>query len=84
MLDVKRVFDWARDNGEVKAVDRILVKVMLLLIKNRITLTVATIEKMESRLELPEEVVSAIVRAAEEVVGRPVPDSLLVGEALHV
>ena len=57
---------------------------MLLLIKNRITLTVAAIEKMESRLELPEDVVSAIVRAAEEVVGRPVPDSLLVEEALHV
>jgi hypothetical protein len=84
MLDVKRVFDWARDNGEVKAVDRILVKVMLLLIKNRITLTTAAIEKMESRLELPEDVVSAIVRAAEEVVGKPVPDYLLAREPSNV
>jgi hypothetical protein len=84
MSDVKQVFDWARDNGEVKAVDRILVKVMLLLIKNRITLTVAAIEKMERRLELPEDVVSAIVRAAEEVVGRPVPDSLLAREPSNV
>lgn len=33
MFNVKGVFDWAKDNGEVKAVDRILVKVMLLLIE---------------------------------------------------
>jgi hypothetical protein len=84
MLNVKPVFDWARDNGEVKAVDRILIKVMLLLIKNRITLTVATIEKMDSRIALPEEVVSAIIRAAEEVVGRPLPDFELAREAPHV
>jgi hypothetical protein len=84
MLNVKPVFDWARDNGEVKAVDRILIKVMLLLIKNRITLTVATIEKMDSRIALPEDVVSAIIRAAEEVVGRPLPDFELAKEAPHV
>ena len=47
MFDIKRVFDWAKDNGEVKAADRILIKVMLLLIRNKITLTAATIEKME-------------------------------------
>lgn len=45
MFDIKRIFDWAKDNGEVKAVDRILIKVMLLLIKNKITLTAATIER---------------------------------------
>jgi hypothetical protein len=84
MLDVKGIFDWAKDNGEVKAVDRILVKVMLLLIKNRITLTAATIAKMETRMALPEELVAAIVRAAEEVVGRPVPDFLLAREASNV
>jgi hypothetical protein len=80
MLDIKPIFDWARDNGEVKAVDRILVKVMLLLIKNRITLTAATIQRMEARMSLPEELISAIVRAAAEVVGKPVPDFLLARE----
>jgi hypothetical protein len=84
MLDIKPIFDWARDNGEVKAVDRILVKVMLLLIKNRITLTAATIERMEARMSLPEELISAIVRAAAEVVGKPVPDFLLAREASNV
>ena len=84
MLDIKPIFDWARDNGEVKAVDRILVKVMLLLIKNRITLTAATIERMEARMSLPEELISAIVRAAAEVVGKPVPDFLLARETSHV
>jgi hypothetical protein len=84
MSDIKRVFEWARDNGEVKAVDRILVKVMLQLIKNRITLTAATINKMDSRTALPEDVVAAIVRAAEEVVGRPLPDFELAREASHV
>ncbi len=84
MLDIKRIFDWAKDNGEVKAVDRILIKVMLLLIKNKITLTAATIERMETRMALPEELVAAIVRAAAEVVGKPVPDFLLAREASHV
>jgi hypothetical protein len=84
MFDVKGIFDWAKENGEVKAVDRILIKVMLLLIKNRITLTAATIEKMETRMALPEELTAAIVRAAEEVVGKPVPDFLLAREASNV
>ena len=84
MFDVKGVFDWAKDNGEVKAVDRILIKVMLLLIKNKVTLTAATIDKMETRMALPEELTAAIARAAEEVVGKPVPDFLLAREASNV
>jgi hypothetical protein len=84
MVDVKGVFDWAKDNGEVKAVDRVLVKVMLLLIKNKITLTPATIEKMETGMVLPEELTTAIIHAAEAVVGKPVPDFLLAREASHV
>ena len=84
MFDIKPIFDWARENGEVKAVDRILVKVMLLLIKNKITLTATTIERMEARMSLPEELISAIVRAAAEVVGKPVPDFLLAREASNV
>ena len=77
MVDVKAIFDWARDNGEVKAVDRILIKVMLVLIRNKITLTAAAIEKMEARMDLPEELLRAIVVAAESVVGKPVPQHLL-------
>jgi hypothetical protein len=84
MLDVKGVFDWAKDNGEIKAVDRILIKVMLLLIKNKVTLTAAIIEKMETRMVLPEELNAAIVRAAQEVVGKPVPNFLLAQEASNV
>lgn len=84
MIDVKAIFDWARDNGEVKAVDRILIKVMLLLIKNKITLTAAAIERMEARMALPDELLWAIVRAAEAVVGKPVPDHLLQKEGSNV
>lgn len=84
MFDVKGVFDWAKENGEVKAVDRILIKVMLLLIKNKITLTAATIDRMETGVVLPEELSEAIVRAAEEVVGKPVPDTLLAREESNV
>jgi hypothetical protein len=84
MVDIKQVFDWAKDNGEVKAVDRILIKVMLLLIKNKITLTAATIEKMATRMALPEELIVAIVRAAEEVVGQPVPGYMLAREPSNV
>ncbi len=84
MFDVKGVFDWAKENGEVKAVDRILIKVMLLLIKNKITLTTATIEKMENNIVFPEELSAAIVRAAEEVVGRSLPDFLKARETSNV
>jgi hypothetical protein len=77
MVDVKAIFDWARENGEVKAVDRILIKVMLVLIRNKITLTAAAIEKMEARMDLPDELYRAIVVAAESVVGKPVPQHLL-------
>jgi hypothetical protein len=84
MFDVKLIFDWAKENGEVKAVDRILIKVMLLLIKNKITLTATTIERMERRMALPEEVIVAIIRAAEEVVGKPLPDFLVARETSHV
>ena len=84
MVDIKPIFDWARENGEVKAVDRILVKVMLLLIKNKITLTAATIARMETRMSLPEELTAAILRDVGEVVGKPVPDHLLAREPSHV
>jgi hypothetical protein len=84
MFDVKSVFDWAKENGEVKAVDRILIKVMLLLIKNKITLTAATIESMETRMALTEEVIAAIIRAAEEVVGKPLPGFLVAKEVANV
>jgi hypothetical protein len=47
-------------------------------------LTAATIEKMETRMALPEELVTAIVRAATEVVGKPVPDFLLAREPSNV
>jgi hypothetical protein len=77
MIDARAVFSWAKENGEVKAVDRILVKVMLLLIKNRITLTPAAIDRMETALELPEELLTAIVKAAESVVGKPFPAELV-------
>ena len=52
MFDVKGVFDWAKDNGEVKAVDRILIKVMLLLIKNKITLTADKIVCRTSNVDI--------------------------------
>jgi hypothetical protein len=47
-------------------------------------LTAAAIERMETRMSLPEELISAIVRAAEEVVGKPVPEHLLAREPSHV
>ena len=84
MFDVKGVFDWAKVNGEVKAVDRILIKVMLLLIKNKITLTAAAIENMEEEMVMPEDIFRAIIKSAEEVVGQPVPNNLSTQEPSHV
>lgn len=71
MKDVKVVFDWAKEEGEVKAVDRILVKVMLQLMKNKVVLTAKQIDSMEDQLELPESLYDEILKAAESVVGKP-------------
>ena len=77
MANARVIFEWAEQHGEVKTIDRILVKVMLLLIKNKIILTTATINKMETRLDLPDEIFEAIRQAAESIVGRPFPAELL-------
>ena len=58
------------------AVFTTLIKVMLPLIKNRITLTAATIERVESRLVLPDELLTATEKAAETVVGESLPAEL--------
>lgn len=51
MTSAKVIFEWAKQNGEVKSVDRILVKVMLLLIKYKIILTpVSVISKYDGGL----------------------------------
>lgn len=72
--DVGALFEWIRENGEVKAIDRVLLKVMLLLVRHKIVLTASMIERMETGPELPDEIVRALVKAAEEVVGRKIPD----------
>ncbi len=71
MVDILAVLEWAATEGEVKSVDRILIKVMLPMIKAKVTLTASAIDKMENSPEVPDELGSAILKAAESVVGKP-------------
>lgn len=75
MKDVKNIFDWAKKYGEVKAVDRILVKVMIQLMRSKIILTSKQLDNMEESLELPEALYDSIKIAAEAVVGKVFDES---------
>ena len=73
MVDILEIFQWVSKEGEVKAVDRLLIKVMLPMVKAKMTLTATAVEKMEASPEMPEELYEAILKAAESVVGKPYP-----------
>jgi hypothetical protein len=67
---IKSVLDWAEENGEVKVVDRILVKVMMDLIKHKVVITAAS---NFDELEIPDELYQRIKNVAAEIVGKECP-----------
>lgn len=73
MVDARSCLEWVKESGEVKSLDRLLVKVMLQLVKHKVTLTVSDVEKHSSAIMVPEPVYEAMINAARDVVGKPYP-----------
>ncbi len=67
--DAKELFLWVSKEGEAKAADRILIKIMPALIKEGIEVTAEDIKSMESFL-VSEELFEAIKTVAEDVIGK--------------
>jgi hypothetical protein len=70
MRDIKPLMAWAKANSEAKIVDRILVKLLPVLVKNGLTLTIDQLETQE-RLEVSEELYAQIQAVTEALVGQP-------------
>ncbi len=66
--DAKQVFEWAKQNGDVATVERILVKIMPELVKNGMKLTDSSIESSSS-VEVSKEMYDLILQKAQELVG---------------
>ncbi len=63
------ILEWTRENGEVRAVDRLGLKIM------RIAMTEGLIlAAVDKQTECSEEGLVAIRKAASSVVGKPCPD----------
>ncbi len=68
MSKLYQIINWAKANGEVKAVDRIRMKVLMLTMKEKIALATVTKDT-----ECSPELLQAIWKAANEVVGKSCP-----------
>ena len=67
-MNIKPIFLWAREKGDAKIYDRILMKVVPELVKNNIQLTSEFIDGNET-IEVPSEIYELILVKAEELIG---------------
>ncbi|MCA9735027.1 MAG: hypothetical protein H6696_07235 [Deferribacteres bacterium] len=67
LKDARPIFLWAQEHGDTRIVERILVRVLPILIERKIELTVDQIES-EQTLFLPVDLVNSINSAANELV----------------
>jgi len=68
MKNIKIIFDWAKEHGDAKVIDRILVSLLPELLKNNIKLTSETIE-LSKTIEVSDELYESIKAKSEELVG---------------
>jgi hypothetical protein len=69
MRDVKPLFEWAKQNGDANIYDRILMKVMPQLLKEKIELTSENIES-SNVIEVPDELYTLLLSKTQELVGK--------------
>ena len=67
-MNIKPIFLWAREKGDAKIYDRILMKVVPELVKNDIQLTSEFIDNNET-IEVPSEIYELILIKAQELIG---------------
>ena len=66
--DLKPLFNWAKANGDANIYDRILVKIVPILLKNNFQITTQTIETSNDIL-VSNEVYQLTLEKAQELVG---------------
>lgn len=66
MRNLKPVFEWAKANGDANIYDRILIKIMPELLKNKMNLTSESINEAES-IEVDTELYNYIVEKTEDL-----------------
>jgi hypothetical protein len=67
-MNIKPVFLWAREKGDTKIYDRILMKVVPKLVQHNIQLTSEVIEQSDS-IDVSSEIYDLIQLKAEELIG---------------
>ncbi|NOQ30512.1 MAG: hypothetical protein GQ570_05240 [Helicobacteraceae bacterium] len=68
MKDIKKVFEWAKVNGDAKIIDRILVGLLPELLKNNMKSTSKDIENSKT-IDVSDELYNIIKTKSEELVG---------------
>ena len=68
MKDIKKIFEWAKEHGDAKIDDRILVSLLPILLKNNMKLTSTEIEASDS-INVSDELYEIIKIKSEELVG---------------
>lgn len=68
LTDAKPVFMWAREHGDTRIIERILVKILPSLIEQNLRLTVEQVETVKT-LMLPADLVKMISKVAKELTG---------------
>lgn len=82
MKDIKAIFDWAVQNGDVKVVDRICIKLLPVMLENNVHLTESLINERDS-IEVPDTLYDEVLKMAISLVGKPY-EANENGEADHV
>ena len=80
MKDIQPIFEWALQNGDVKVVDRICIKLLPVMLKNNIQLTEALIKDCDS-IDVPDALYEEVLKMAVSLVGQPYETNK---EAKHV
>ncbi len=69
LYDIKPIFEFAKAYGDVKIVDRILIKTLPILLKNKLELSAAAIDE-SAVVSVPAEIYQSVKVAAEDLTNK--------------
>ncbi|MGB3917928.1 hypothetical protein J9253_15285 [Thiothrix litoralis] len=70
MKDIQPIFEWALQNGDVKVIDRICIKLLPVMLENNIQLTEALIKNCDS-IDVADTLYDEVLKMAVSLVGKP-------------
>ncbi|MGB0721799.1 MAG: hypothetical protein ACPGU7_05315 [Gammaproteobacteria bacterium] len=72
MKDIKPIFEWAEKNGDVKVIDRILIRLLPVFLEHGIQLTDNLIRESDA-IEVPDALYDEVLKTASSLVGTHYP-----------